>query len=519
MMPSAKTLAVLLLKTVALFVVPVACLMPTPQHNALLDRTVLNWVSIAQHLQSNDLYNATWANACHVSSSHHTNQQQQRPPGQRLVASEDVLDKAKVLSLYPIHAIYTTHHQVNNKETNTDTHSVGGSFLNLSPLNPGWYRDSGVSDDTCLSIQASPFSSSRDAIAAATPGWMGHLATRRPQQRISKRQRKDKSEAANCIVVPLLGAAPLCALVSLRRLKQGEVLIAAGEEEAEEDHNDTHHAYLVNTMSIEVLKQYTAEIAELRSFTTMAHPAAPPEIIKAQNPKKMAFHSINRNYPDLVTLHEDPDVLQVDNFLTPHECERLIALALPQLQPCLVKNELTGAVEQDPTRTSTNANIAQSSIPSVVAKVCALLQCPNADYLEIFQVLHYAQLEKFTPHTDGFEGPITACGFEQSGRLVTLFVYLNTCGSGGETRFTQLKDASNENKNLEIAPRQGTAVVHFPNSVDLQEDTRTEHEGRPVLNESGEDVDDDEKKAEKWILVTWKWKHPRSDPRYHEALL
>mmetsp|Transcript_13124 Transcript_13124/g.21757 ORF Transcript_13124/g.21757 Transcript_13124/m.21757 type:complete len:134 (-) Transcript_13124:95-496(-) len=78
------------------------------------------------------------------------------------------------------------------------------------------------------------------------------------------------------------------------------------------------------------------------------------------------FHPINWNYPGVKTLHTDPDILEVDHFRTPDECDR------PYLIPCVTKHPTTGAVEMDPDRTSTNANIPQSEIPTIVDKLLKL---------------------------------------------------------------------------------------------------------------------------------------------------
>ena len=82
-------------------------------------------------------------------------------------------------------------------------------------------------------------------------------------------------------------------------------------------------------------------------------------------------------------LHSDPDIYQVDDFLSPDECERIIAKATPHLRPCVVKNESTGGtVGLDESRTSTDANLPRAKAPSVVAKLAELTRC-DADQLEI----------------------------------------------------------------------------------------------------------------------------------------
>ena len=113
----------------------------------------------------------------------------------------------------------------------------------------------------------------------------------------------------------------------------------------------------------------------------------------------------------------------------------------------------------------------------------------------MYQVLKYGKGQEFKPHTDGFEGPVTACGFFQSGRIATLFCYLNDVEEGGKTVFNKL--------GIDVTPTQGSAVVHFPMSLDLEEDQRTEHQGSVAIDD-------------KWLLTTWIWKDERLDERYAE---
>jgi prolyl 4-hydroxylase len=201
------------------------------------------------------------------------------------------------------------------------------------------------------------------------------------------------------------------------------------------------------------------------------------------------YNNIPRDYPQLQFLRTDPDILMVPNFLTDSECDRLIQKAQPHLVPCVTKDPATGAVEQDSARTSLNANTPQAEVPSIVEKLTTLTNC-TAEPLEILQVLQYRSGQYFEPHTDGFEGPITACGFQNLARLVTIFCYLNQVQEGGATRFVDL--------DLDIAPQKGMAVIHFPTTMGFEEDYRTQYEGRIVIDE-------------KWLLVTWVWMHPRDE--------
>lgn len=110
-------------------------------------------------------------------------------------------------------------------------------------------------------------------------------------------------------------------------------------------------------------------------------------------------------------------------------------------------------------------------------------------------MLNYKTGQQFCAHTDGFQGPVSACGFEESNRVATVFTYLNDVANGGETVFSIL--------DLKIKPKKGMAVVHFPSDLHLRKDERTLHEGSIAVDE-------------KWLLTTWLWSEKRSVIRYYE---
>ena len=80
--------------------------------------------------------------------------------------------------------------------------------------------------------------------------------------------------------------------------------------------------------------------------------------------------------------------------------------------------------------------------------------------METLQVLNCKRGQEFKPHTNGFDGAMTACGFQDSGRNPTIFAIqcLNDVKAGGTTLIHKV--------GLEIELKRGMAVVHFPMSLD-----------------------------------------------------
>jgi prolyl 4-hydroxylase len=421
-----------------------------------MKKSAQNVFAICGHLQNPDLYSTSWADLV-------------LPCDQNgLVAARDVAE-GEIVSLIPVHAVGL------KGLGSTDQHDV---MIFDDALDGDFFRTSKRSTYQQLVPEATTFNNKLfidiNPARPRLPGWIGHLVS-------------TSDDYENCKIVPFVP--PLCALLSTRPITKNQVLFQ-GTKSISPDH--------IAGMQ----KRYQGEIAELESYLRMAQPqqgqgAGEAASEQAVSTPAMPFHAINREYPGMKTLRSDPDILEVENFLTDEECDRLIAKAQPNLLPCVTKNPRTGAVEVDPDRTSTNANIPQAEVPTIVSKILRLASC-KADQLEIFQVLHYSEGQEFNVHTDGFRGPTTACGFEDSGRLVTIFCYLNDVEEGGETRFSEL--------GLDVKPSKGKAVIHFPATTGLEEDPRTEHEGVAA-------VDD------KWLLVTWVWMHSRSDATYAESQL
>lgn len=504
--------------------------------DADIRKLLQNLFSVCGHLQNPDLYSPRWAD--HVEEYY-----EPTPDGNgnvTLVVRSDIL-AGTIVTLCPIHALVYKSAVNGGKDDDVLSRGlltvfderVDGDFLrsegrSLSSV----YADQNayksiiplkfLQGDSAVEGKALKYKKAALQVhVQANPGrssglWKGYRAT--------VVSNKDKNSfSANCMVMSLPGAAPLCGIVSTRDMTRGEEILV--------NPNVLRNKHL----SLLVRKNYAPELAELEGYLKMAYTANiqpdVPEFIDEENentavkvttsssraqdqhtvqdPKpsfQSPFHEIDLHFPGIRHIHRDPDILVIDDFLSKEECESIMKHAEPHLIPCLIKHPQTGQVMQDPSRTSTNANLPQADVPDIVKRLVRLTRCTNASYLETLQVLCYSDGQKFEPHTDGFDGPTTACGFHQSGRLVTVFCYLNTVPTGGSTVFTQLGAGRDGEEGLTIQPRQGMAVVHFPATTGLEEDTRTEHEGSETIHHK------------KWLLTTWMWKDPRSDPLYDESI-
>ena len=462
-------------------------------------RVLQNLLSIGTHLQNPALYTPSWADRAQV-VPREDGTDDGDSSGVSLVALTDIANAGEVLSLFPIHAIGWRGSTPDNNDwimTATATESESSfRYIDLNLYDERFFPYPAIAPE----LRHALFIASDPKQQPLQPGWMGHLALLPDKETNSS----TTTLVPNCVAVPLPGVCPICALVSTNPVPKGQPLYCSPE-------TSSSKTPLVEALADAVHEQYCRSIAELQSYLDMAYASSNPTTSSSQSSTAVSqstnnastsfrtpFHSINLDYPGMRQVHSDPDIFLIDNFLSDAECDLLQAKALPHLQPSLVKNADTGALEENPSRTNMDCNIPQREAPSIVDKILHATNGNDARQLEILQVLRYQKGQQFRPHTDGFEGPVTACGFHQSGRLVTFFCYLNDVDHGGHTHFTQL--------DLRIAPRKGMAVCFFPNTMGLEEDVRTEHEGSVAIDP-------------KWLLVTWVWKNFRSDKVYDESRL
>ncbi len=436
---------------------------------AALTKTIQNLNAIVSHIQNPELYSPTWANQ--IEFHEDTNEP---------IAKCDI-NAGELITLFPIQSI-SIGKAFGSEETtiSSEAGDILSKRVDLLEEERYVYPHLRVASEP-LYIHAS-----KDIVC---DGWYGNLI---PFYTTNDNE-YETSIYSNCRFVPLPNVAPLCGMVATKSIAKGEIIVQSSPFSS----TDPQEEEELYSLSNEIAKEYAYELGDLLPYLQMAYAHIPTATIERSDKviKKQKYHAINKAYPELKKIHSSPDIYTVKDFLNQDECERIIRKAQLNIKPCLVKNEDTGAVGVDPSRTSTNANIPRREVPSITRKILELGNCME-EQLETFQVLNYKKGQEFKPHTDGFDGPTTACGFQDSGRIATMFCYLNDVPSGGTTMFTKV--------GLDIEPKRGMAVVHFPMSLDLVEDEMTEHQGSVAMDE-------------KWILTTWIWKHWLSDYRYSDA--
>jgi len=176
----------------------------------------------------------------------------------------------------------------------------------------------------------------------------------------------------------------------------------------------------------------------------------------------------NEDFPWIVTL---------DEFLTPEECDVLIAHGREaQFERSTASATLDDAgSDLSSERTSANAwcyekCLDDPAVRSIQQKIEDLTGVPAVHY-EHLQILRYEPGQFYGEHHDRLDYQLERpCG----PRILTFLMYLSDVGAGGGTAFTKL--------GIEVEPKRGMALM-WPNAVDGQWDEAhpwTDHEALMV---------------------------------------
>jgi prolyl 4-hydroxylase len=189
----------------------------------------------------------------------------------------------------------------------------------------------------------------------------------------------------------------------------------------------------------------------------------------------------------LLTVNQ-PRIILFDNVLSKDECEQMIALSKPKMKTSTTVNILSGESELHKNRTSSGTFFQLNEtafIARIDRRVSELMQVPIING-EGLQILNYQKGGEYKPHFDYFPPEKTGSKVHiaRGGqRIATLILYLNNVEEGGETIFPKI--------NLNVTPRQGSALYFAYTNSKNQVDPLTLHGGCPVLS------------GEKWIATKW----------------
>lgn len=194
-------------------------------------------------------------------------------------------------------------------------------------------------------------------------------------------------------------------------------------------------------------------------------------------------NKINQLIQNINNINDDNyDVIIIDNFLTPQECDKLVEYSKSQQ---LITSETLGDYGNVTTdyRKSEQLWITdnQHKIARKISDFCEIILDLPKKNMESLQLVKYDVSGYFKEHYDA--EPDKTKNNNIKDRAHTFIVYLNDVEEGGETRFPKL--------NLNIKPKKGTAIYFktlLPNSILLHNSL---HQGMPII------------RGEKYIVNKW----------------
>tara|TARA_R100001163_G_C5064394_1_gene201986 strand:+ start:1096 stop:1776 length:681 start_codon:yes stop_codon:yes gene_type:complete len=193
---------------------------------------------------------------------------------------------------------------------------------------------------------------------------------------------------------------------------------------------------------------------------------------------------------EFLLANESPPVVMIRGLLTPWECEHLIKLAGPKLEPSTMI--VKGKEVVDPNRSSRSAFLTKNGLQNedpvinrLFNKISKMIDVPISHF-EGLKVVNYRKGEQYVGHRDYF-GKGTSFVKTNGDRMYTFFMYLNDLGEdeGGATAFPNI--------GIKIRPEAGTAM--FWVNID--------HKGHYYEHEvfhAGEPITGD---TEKWGVNLW----------------
>ncbi|KAL6754898.1 hypothetical protein V8C86DRAFT_274334 [Haematococcus lacustris] len=227
------------------------------------------------------------------------------------------------------------------------------------------------------------------------------------------------------------------------------------------------------------------------------------------------FLPLRLDHPGLRLLNMEPPVFTVTDFVPQAVCQKLMAAATASGR--MQRSGLGGdansggpAAAAEQARTSSTLVLDRAALdafPELQAALDAILlaasrlldlQALGQDSTslqralftkptregqlvpEIPQVAHYQPGQHFKAHQDAF--PAAEAIRKGYQRRATLLLYLNDVAAGGATRFDHVQ--------LEVQPRQGTALLFFPAFAGGTPDARTLHTAVDAVDE-------------KWVFQLW----------------
>ncbi|XWS33522.1 hypothetical protein CRYUN_Cryun22dG0090400 [Craigia yunnanensis] len=195
-----------------------------------------------------------------------------------------------------------------------------------------------------------------------------------------------------------------------------------------------------------------------------------------------------------------PRAFYFPNFATPEQCQQIINMAKPKLEPSTVLLSKGETEQPDDVRTSMGTFLSADEdetgiLDAIEEKIAKATKLPRNHY-EAFNVLRYEVGQKYESHYDVFDPE--RYGPQKSQRVATFLVYLSDVEEGGETAFPFENDLNMDGNydfkkciGLKVKPRLGDGILFYSLFPNNSIDPTSAHGGCPVI------------KGAKWVATKW----------------
>lgn len=230
--------------------------------------------------------------------------------------------------------------------------------------------------------------------------------------------------------------------------------------------------------------------------------AAPQQVKHAEQAHKGGNHGAATDprrifIPNALKLNSSKlEMYALAQFLTPDECERIVANIRTKLRP----SELSSKESDKSYRTSRTCDLGtldDAFIQDIDNRICKLVGI-DPSYSEVIQGQLYDVGQEFKAHTDYFEKKeMPEHGALMGQRTYTVMIYLNDVEEGGETNFPAADGA--------ITPTTGLAIIWNSLQPNGAPNPHSMHQAFPVL------------KGYKAVITKWfrsKSRLPSAPPMY-----
>jgi len=190
-------------------------------------------------------------------------------------------------------------------------------------------------------------------------------------------------------------------------------------------------------------------------------------IVKYHYKKNNIYHNKNNTLTNIT--NDSYKVIQIDNLLTPSECDELISYANTQQY---MKSEIVSSTGDVYTNNRVSQQIwIKDTSHKIANKITNYIEKYSGyprENMEELQFVKYDVSGYFNEHYD----PDVSYKNETNDRIYTLIIYLNDDFEGGHTYF--------KNINLFIKPKKGMAVLFKSLSENNDLLTNSLHTGTPI---------------------------------------